>query len=180
MPPTWSLFIPMPPTWSLFVPMPPTWSLFIPMPPTWSLFVPMPPTWSLFSTYASNVEPLRTHASNVEPLRTHASNVAMVLLDQTNVLMMTHVCQYLPARYHHSYICCAGSTGYCALKETLQNGKPGHTLLIESKDLRDMEELSLIHISEPTRLLSISYAVFCLKKKKNNLQDQLQNMHTMH
>src|SRR5674536_404300 len=29
------------------------------------------------------------------------------------------------------------------------------------------QELSLIHISEPTRLLSISYAVFCLKKKKN-------------
>src|SRR5678815_586200 len=28
--------------------------------------------------------------------------------------------------------------------------------------------LSLIHISEPTRLLSISYAVFCLKKKKQN------------
>eukprot|EP00658_Telonema_sp_P-2_P046928 TRINITY_DN35322_c0_g1_i1.p1 TRINITY_DN35322_c0_g1~~TRINITY_DN35322_c0_g1_i1.p1 ORF type:complete len:114 (-),score=28.98 TRINITY_DN35322_c0_g1_i1:114-455(-) len=29
-----------------------------------------------------------------------------------------------------------------------------------------LPELSLIHISEPTRLLSISYAVFCLKKKK--------------
>ena len=28
--------------------------------------------------------------------------------------------------------------------------------------------LSLIHISEPTRLLSISYAVFCLKKKNKN------------
>ena len=28
--------------------------------------------------------------------------------------------------------------------------------------------LSLIHISEPTRLLSISYAVFCLKKKNEN------------
>ena len=28
-------------------------------------------------------------------------------------------------------------------------------------------ELSLIHISEPTRLGMISYAVFCLKKKKN-------------
>ena len=27
-----------------------------------------------------------------------------------------------------------------------------------------MYNLSLIHISEPTRLLSISYAVFCLKK----------------
>src|SRR5674536_154274 len=30
-------------------------------------------------------------------------------------------------------------------------------------------ELSLIHISEPTRLLSISYAVFCLKKKTSTL-----------
>src|SRR5678815_5813161 len=28
------------------------------------------------------------------------------------------------------------------------------------------KDLSLIHISEPTRILSISYAVFCLKKKK--------------
>ena len=29
-----------------------------------------------------------------------------------------------------------------------------------------LQDLSLIHISEPTRLLSISYAVFCLKKKR--------------
>ena len=35
--------------------------------------------------------------------------------------------------------------------------------------------LSLIHISEPTRLLSISYAVFCLKKKKKTLNN---NQHT--
>src|SRR5450756_3008081 len=32
------------------------------------------------------------------------------------------------------------------------------------------ETLSLIHISEPTRLGMISYAVFCLKKKKNKKQ----------
>ena len=32
-----------------------------------------------------------------------------------------------------------------------------------------MIALSLIHISEHTRLLSISYAVFCLKKKKETL-----------
>src|SRR5450756_1512241 len=31
---------------------------------------------------------------------------------------------------------------------------------------RDVHHLSLIHISEPTRLGMISYAVFCLKKKK--------------
>src|SRR5678816_95813 len=30
--------------------------------------------------------------------------------------------------------------------------------------LAEVHVLSLIHISEPTRLLSISYAVFCLKK----------------
>eukprot|EP00658_Telonema_sp_P-2_P070034 TRINITY_DN5966_c0_g2_i3.p1 TRINITY_DN5966_c0_g2~~TRINITY_DN5966_c0_g2_i3.p1 ORF type:complete len:268 (+),score=30.69 TRINITY_DN5966_c0_g2_i3:195-998(+) len=34
---------------------------------------------------------------------------------------------------------------------------------------RGVQGLSLIHISEPTRLLSISYAVFCLKKKKTTL-----------
>ena len=32
--------------------------------------------------------------------------------------------------------------------------------------------LSLIHISEPTRLLSISYAVFCLKKKNKRQEEQ--------
>ena len=34
-------------------------------------------------------------------------------------------------------------------------------------DLGDLRDLSLIHISEPTRLRRISYAVFCLKKKKS-------------
>eukprot|EP00825_Cyclidium_porcatum_P031391 TRINITY_DN33249_c0_g1_i1.p1 TRINITY_DN33249_c0_g1~~TRINITY_DN33249_c0_g1_i1.p1 ORF type:complete len:142 (-),score=19.57 TRINITY_DN33249_c0_g1_i1:7-432(-) len=32
----------------------------------------------------------------------------------------------------------------------------------------NLPELSLIHISEPTRLGMISYAVFCLKKKTRN------------
>eukprot|EP00658_Telonema_sp_P-2_P073964 TRINITY_DN63117_c0_g1_i1.p1 TRINITY_DN63117_c0_g1~~TRINITY_DN63117_c0_g1_i1.p1 ORF type:complete len:100 (-),score=28.48 TRINITY_DN63117_c0_g1_i1:59-358(-) len=36
-------------------------------------------------------------------------------------------------------------------------------------DAEALEYLSLIHISEPTRLLSISYAVFCLKKKKTKI-----------
>eukprot|EP00831_Metopus_contortus_P010991 TRINITY_DN14330_c0_g1_i1.p2 TRINITY_DN14330_c0_g1~~TRINITY_DN14330_c0_g1_i1.p2 ORF type:complete len:100 (-),score=30.94 TRINITY_DN14330_c0_g1_i1:113-412(-) len=34
------------------------------------------------------------------------------------------------------------------------------------KSLGYPKDLSLIHISEPTRPLYISYAVFCLKKKK--------------
>ena len=38
----------------------------------------------------------------------------------------------------------------------------------QAAEVDSLQELSLIHISEPTRLLSISYAVFCLKKKKQN------------
>eukprot|EP00831_Metopus_contortus_P069626 TRINITY_DN6269_c0_g1_i14.p1 TRINITY_DN6269_c0_g1~~TRINITY_DN6269_c0_g1_i14.p1 ORF type:complete len:204 (-),score=25.27 TRINITY_DN6269_c0_g1_i14:51-662(-) len=37
--------------------------------------------------------------------------------------------------------------------------------------------LSLIHISEPTRPLYISYAVFCLKKKKKNQKDNNLSSH---
>src|SRR5659263_44260 len=37
-----------------------------------------------------------------------------------------------------------------------------------------VQYLSLIHISEPTRLGMISYAVFCLKKKKNINQKKKQ------
>src|SRR5450756_2914756 len=36
----------------------------------------------------------------------------------------------------------------------------------------EQKYLSLIHISEPTRLGMISYAVFCLKKKKKKKQKQ--------
>src|SRR5674536_127702 len=47
-------------------------------------------------------------------------------------------------------------------------GLPGliHTMSFQNRGC-------LLHISEPTRLLSISYAVFCLKKKKKNLHRQL-------
>eukprot|EP00658_Telonema_sp_P-2_P048123 TRINITY_DN36624_c0_g1_i2.p2 TRINITY_DN36624_c0_g1~~TRINITY_DN36624_c0_g1_i2.p2 ORF type:complete len:130 (-),score=38.51 TRINITY_DN36624_c0_g1_i2:5-394(-) len=43
----------------------------------------------------------------------------------------------------------------------------GDSKAVNMDKLRSM--LSLIHISEPTRLLSISYAVFCLKKKKKKI-----------
>ena len=36
---------------------------------------------------------------------------------------------------------------------------------VKLKESGKVKELSLIHISEPTRPLYISYAVFCLKKK---------------
>ena len=48
-----------------------------------------------------------------------------------------------------------------------KSGITGEILLqLCERRLDNIVYLSLIHISEPTRLLSISYAVFCLKKKK--------------
>ena len=40
-----------------------------------------------------------------------------------------------------------------------------NTILLDG-GMGTMLQLSLIHISEPTRRTPISYAVFCLKKKK--------------
>ena len=51
-----------------------------------------------------------------------------------------------------------GNGGRCAARFAFTNGITAENMAFET--------LSLIHISEPTRLLSISYAVFCLKKKK--------------
>ena len=55
------------------------------------------------------------------------------------VLMLAAVLRPLPTAKHHAWVCSAGSKGYCATKEMLQNGMPGHTLLIESGDLRDVD-----------------------------------------
>ena len=43
-----------------------------------------------------------------------------------------------------------------------------HTSKVSKEEL----DLSLIHISEPTRLRRISYAVFCLKKKKKKTKQK--------
>jgi hypothetical protein len=51
---------------------------------------------------------------------------------------MSSVFKTLPLSRQHSFVCSAGSKGYHAMKEMLQNGIPGHTLLIESGDLRDV------------------------------------------
>jgi|GEM_PF-6664819 len=46
----------------------------------------------------------------------------------------------------------------------------GYNSLAEEGDYLKLKGLSLIHMSEPTRLLSISYAVFCLKKKNRVIE----------
>src|SRR5678816_3617100 len=62
------------------------------------------------------------------------------------------------------YLCPGGKAG----KSTYPGGRPQWADTSHFADYRvigSIQVLSLIHISEPTRLLSISYAVFCLKKK---------------
>ena len=49
---------------------------------------------------------------------------------------------------------------------TMDNGQSYNVPNTWGVEAFESLNLSLIHISEPTRLLSISYAVFCLKKKK--------------
>ena len=44
--------------------------------------------------------------------------------------------------------------------------------MVKTAEIAKELGLSLIHISEPTRLLSISYAVFCLKKKTTTKKKQ--------
>src|SRR5678816_2866206 len=62
-----------------------------------------------------------------------------------------------------SAVCRRRAVGAIIMQSSGRNGRKSP----ESPHVQFHRHLSLIHISEPTRLLSISYAVFCLKKKKN-------------
>ena len=55
------------------------------------------------------------------------------------------------------------------IKEEIAKGQSTiHGLRKQQVEVGKELDLSLIHISEPTRLRRISYAVFCLKKKKKH------------
>ena len=56
--------------------------------------------------------------------------------------------------------------GVCALLRRNIPAMHSEHLIVRAILCRKLHKLSLIHISEPTRQAEISYAVFCLKKKK--------------
>src|SRR5450756_2751921 len=68
------------------------------------------------------------------------------------------------------YVMESGASAEIAV--TGNDGLVGISLFMggESTPSRAVVQLSLIHISEPTRLGMISYAVFCLKKKKKQIK----------
>ena len=63
-------------------------------------------------------------------------------------------------------ICPYCSVG-CSIIVSVRDGKVINTEGDPDSPINKGSLLSLIHISEPTRLLSTSYDVFCSKKKKN-------------
>ena len=54
-------------------------------------------------------------------------------------LPITDVASYLPTARHHAWMCSSGSRGYGAFKEMLQNGLPGYTILLETRDVRSVD-----------------------------------------
>ena len=74
--------------------------------------------------------------------------------------------------YYLSLMLCALSAGVSAQEITKSTDvESERTLSADSIITQDKQlDLSLIHISEPTRQAEISYAVFCLKKKKTKIK----------
>eukprot|EP01016_Furgasonia_blochmanni_P057159 TRINITY_DN9879_c0_g1_i3.p2 TRINITY_DN9879_c0_g1~~TRINITY_DN9879_c0_g1_i3.p2 ORF type:complete len:109 (-),score=5.64 TRINITY_DN9879_c0_g1_i3:4-330(-) len=69
-----------------------------------------------------------------------------------------------------AYILCSPIYGPKKSKTCTNSQQNRYTQgLTKKKNIQGAQEnLSLIHISEPTRRTPISYAVFCLKKKKTD------------
>src|SRR5450756_2672214 len=79
----------------------------------------------------------------------------------------------------------AGDLGHVLRVDSFRSGLDRHA---DKDDVRaqrsrpasgDHRHLSLIHISEPTRLGMISYAVFCLKKKKKQKNMMSDSIHSI-
>src|SRR5665648_1237970 len=105
----------------------------------------------------------------------------LVLLSGEFILQI--VKSFLPDRAH--FVIAKRSLNFVNMKELLKLPKGKHILVVNDtkinteETIRELKEsvfehyyLSLIHISEPTRLGMISYAVFCLKKKKKKIKKE--------
>src|SRR5665648_636495 len=92
---------------------------------------------------------------------------AIELLEHCFVFVGRHTRSLVLDPEAHALVPAACADGHRALvgvqKRVLEEVLDGARQLHEV----DVYDLSLIHISEPTRLGMISYAVFCLKKKNN-------------
>src|SRR5450756_2254444 len=141
--------------------------------------------------HLGELEPRATHGCqqyvDALPLRWHSERVAGVQdcsADQVGEIrdrrdVRVHTCVRLPQRLHVEP----------GREEPVATPDPVQPLECRAvvRDLVDhcvrrphLQVLSLIHISEPTRLGMISYAVFCLKKKKIQITNQIAHDQEQH
>src|SRR3546814_4513469 len=82
----------------------------------------------------------------------------------------------------HDYRCVLGSGGPLASSVRQKSGKPSARRTYNVLDAEEISYRSEEHTSELQSLMRISYAVFCLKKKKNdkinNQEDKIQHKRT--
>ena len=78
----------------------------------------------------------------------------------------TELKSYINGRHNIISTTCNGLPGLKKFSSTLEPGTYTFTSSGAANADDAILDLSLIHISEPTRQAEISYAVFCLKKKK--------------
>ena len=77
------------------------------------------------------------------PLSPESENVVVL-----SPLLVTTILQHLSTARHHALVCLAGSKGYAAFKEMLQNGVAGQTILLESRDVTTIEKCTPITHSQ--------------------------------
>eukprot|EP00658_Telonema_sp_P-2_P035068 TRINITY_DN25553_c0_g1_i1.p1 TRINITY_DN25553_c0_g1~~TRINITY_DN25553_c0_g1_i1.p1 ORF type:complete len:103 (+),score=26.63 TRINITY_DN25553_c0_g1_i1:182-490(+) len=95
----------------------------------------------------------------------------MCIRDSISTVAVPHDCWRLWCQQPATCITCIAliqvdQVATRGIRNTLLPQTEPSVCLVSDQVVLHIEHLSLIHISEPTRLLSISYAVFCLKKKK--------------
>eukprot|EP00658_Telonema_sp_P-2_P016056 TRINITY_DN16220_c0_g1_i6.p1 TRINITY_DN16220_c0_g1~~TRINITY_DN16220_c0_g1_i6.p1 ORF type:complete len:314 (+),score=94.41 TRINITY_DN16220_c0_g1_i6:120-1061(+) len=93
----------------------------------------------------------------------HGLNQGYTLMHEAILAGQPAVVEVLCRNMARTDLCNTHGMNSRDIAEACVAGRMGSSRTVE---LERYEKLSLIHISEPTRLLSISYAVFCLKKKK--------------
>src|SRR5450756_1857948 len=103
------------------------------------------------------------------PISTPTIGVALFSSPNTGCLLMRLTVGLLPAdqtcQVPGDQIISRNSCDICTHGHSGSEGHRVFSFLLEEHHENNSCSLSLIHISEPTRLGMISYAVFCLKKK---------------
>ena len=96
------------------------------------------------------------------------ANIASALMSGQHVLAAVGASQFINYPYTHEIVLHGYDNGKTYVRDPFNANNNGWYSLdyihgVQSRDAMDTK-LSLIHISEPTRRVVISYAVFCLKK----------------